>query len=61
MVAAIKSECLAAMRWNPHSRPWKLATKPVPNTVLFAGHATVAMAREVYGIANPQERQLRLV
>ncbi len=31
-------------------------TKPV-----FAGHATVAMAKEVYGIANPQERQMRLV
>ena len=27
---------------------------------LFAGPATVAMAREVYGIANPQERQMRL-
>jgi hypothetical protein len=28
---------------------------------IFAGHATVAMAREVYGIANPQDRQMRLV
>ena len=27
---------------------------------IFAGHATVAMAREVYGITNPQARQLRL-
>ena len=31
-------------------------TKP-----LFAGHATLAMAREVYSIADPQNRQLRLV
>ena len=39
---------------------WEIAshhgTRPI-----FAGHATVAMAREVYGIANPQNRQLRLV
>ena len=28
---------------------------------IFSGHATVAMAREVYGIANPNNRQLRLV
>ncbi len=28
---------------------------------IFAGHATIAMAREVYGIANPQERQIRLL
>ena len=27
---------------------------------LFAGQATVAMAREVYGIVNPLERQMRL-
>jgi hypothetical protein len=27
---------------------------------LFSGHATMAMAREVYGITNPQERQMRL-
>ena len=27
---------------------------------LFAGAATIAMAREVYGIANPQDRQMRL-
>lgn len=27
---------------------------------LFSGPATVAMAREVYGIANPQDRQMRL-
>jgi hypothetical protein len=39
---------------------WEIAshfgTRP-----LFAGYATVAMAREVYGIANLQDRQLRLV
>ena len=31
-------------------------TKPI-----CAGHATVAMAREVYGIVDPQNRHLRLV
>jgi hypothetical protein len=32
----------------------------VTDKPLFAGRATVAMAREVYGIANPQDRQMRL-
>ena len=38
--------------WHVHNH---VAEKP-----LFAGKATIAMAREVYGVADPEDGQMRL-
>ena len=37
------------------------AVNTVQDTPLFAGDRTIAMARHIYGIGNPDEAQMRLI
>ena len=40
---------------------WRGYPNPYDDSPIFAGAATIRMAREVYGIENPEDGQMRLL